>query len=610
MHQHLRISGFLIEIEGAAVACSDVRWINEQMQRSRRALLHRRAASEKNLYYRKKRFYKVSASLVFVLWLVVFLLNLLISKGNGFRDEQDAALSEFSLHEVPSYPDKVMMDSQDPLQSSATSSTDNQQKTIVLKGVDVRSDEEVLVSESSKLDTSPDQRDDVFYMGNNLEKETPPRSDRLSRITPPGLDEFKSKAISSKEKVVSRETGTVIHRVEPNGKEYNYASANKGAKVLAYNKEAKGASNILDKDKDKYLRNPCSAEEKYVVLELSEETLVDTIEIANFEHYSSNFKYFDLFSSLVYPTDSWVKLGNFTAANVKHAQRFSLSEPKWARYLKINLLSHYGSEFFCTLSVVEVYGVDAVERMLEDLISVENSRLEPEEQIAEQLNEHNDKEDTFEEILTDLDNQSPHDNLKSKRDAPKNTLTNPLLDTKPTQVGRMPGDTVLKVLMQKVQTLDLNFSVLERYLEELNSRYGHIFKDFDDDITNKDLLLEQIRFEIKNLQNSKEVFANDIGELLLWKSVVSSQLEQLIRENARLRSEIKGIQEHQIDMENKALAVIFVSFVLGCVAASKLLINMLLIICRFQTAQKLCQTSSGWFLLLLSSSIIASIMVL
>lgn len=64
---------------------ADVRWINEQMQRSRRALLHRRAASEKNLYYRKKRFYKVSASLVFVLWLVVFLLNLLISKGNGFR---------------------------------------------------------------------------------------------------------------------------------------------------------------------------------------------------------------------------------------------------------------------------------------------------------------------------------------------------------------------------------------------------------------------------------------------------------------------------------------------------------------------------------------------
>ena len=47
------------------------------------------------------------------------------------------------------------------------------------------------------------------------------------------------------------------------------------------------------------------------------------------------------------------------------------------------------------------------------------------------------------------------------------------------QVGRMPGDTVLKILMQKVRSLDLSLSVLERYLEDLNSRYCNIFKEFD-----------------------------------------------------------------------------------------------------------------------------------
>ncbi|KAK2999733.1 hypothetical protein RJ639_023140 [Escallonia herrerae] len=82
---------------------------------------------------------------------------------------------------------------------------------------------------------------------------------------------------------------------------------------------------------DKYIRNPCSAEEKFVVVKLSEETLVDTIEVANFEHYSSNLKDFELLGSLVYPTDSWVKLGNFTAGNVKLAQRFVLQEPKLSR---------------------------------------------------------------------------------------------------------------------------------------------------------------------------------------------------------------------------------------------------------------------------------------
>nr|GLL42204.1 uncharacterized protein slp1-like isoform X2 [Ipomoea trifida] len=101
-----------------------------------------------------------------------------------------------------------------------------------------------------------------------------------------------------------------------------------------------------------------------------EATAPSEIRPANFEHYSSNLKDFELLGSPVYPTDTRVKLGNFNAGNVKHAQRFVLPESKWVRYLKLNLLSHYGSEFYCTLSVLEVYGVDVVERLLEDLISI------------------------------------------------------------------------------------------------------------------------------------------------------------------------------------------------------------------------------------------------
>lgn len=297
--------------------------------------------------------------------------------------------------------------------------------------------------------------------------------------------------------------------MEPDGKEYNYASAKKGAKVLDCNKEAKGASNILGKDKDKYLRNPCSVEQKYVIVELSEETLVDTVEIGNFEHYSSNLKDFELYSSLMYPTDNWVKLGNFTAQNVRHAQRFSLSEPKWARYLKFNMLSHYGSEFYCTLSVVEVYGVGAVEKMLENLISVGTKWSEPEEQSTELTPQqaHTSEHDPYQEFLPETSNELPHGNLKLKKEMPKGYVPDPVLEGRP-HVGRMPGDTVLKILLQKVQSLDLNISVLERYLEELNRRYAHIFNEFDDDISNKSLVLENIRSQITDLHNSKNIFVS------------------------------------------------------------------------------------------------------
>ncbi|XP_058097571.1 SUN domain-containing protein 4 isoform X2 [Magnolia sinica] len=444
-------------------------------------------------------------------------------------------------------------------------------------------------------------------LGVKAEKETQ-KTDRLSRIAPPGLDEFKSKAINPKGKPANGQTGNIIHRVEPGGKEYNYASATKGAKILACNKESKGAANILDKDKDKYLRNPCSAEEKFVVMELSEETLVDTIEIANFEHYSSNLKDFELLSSLVYPTDSWIKLGNFTYSNVKHAQRFSLQEPKWTRYLKLNLLSHYGSEFYCTLSAVEVYGVDVVERMLEDLIATQDNRFGSEETPAGQTPtpvqvEPTDGDDLYRRLLNAIEDDNGPENLNNKHEVSKSSMPDPVVETRPQPVGRMPGDTVLKILMQKVQSLDLNFSVLERYLEELNSRYGSIFKEFDDEIAEKDLLLEKLKLEIKNLADSKEILAKDVGDLVSWKSLVSWKLDKLIKDNENLRWEVEKVRDDQVNMEKKGLAVIFLSFVFGCLAVTRLLLDMLVRVWRRQKCEEYGRTSSAWLMVLLSSSI-------
>lgn len=145
------------------------------------------------------------------------------------------------------------------------------------------------------------------------------------------FDDFRSIKAQEKRLEIPNWLANITHRLEPDGTEYNYASAAKGAKVVAHNKEAKGASNILGKDHDKYLRNPCSVGGKFVIIELAEETLVDSVKIANFEHYSANFKEFDLSGSLTYPTETWTHLGSFVAANVKHIQCFKLPEPKWLR---------------------------------------------------------------------------------------------------------------------------------------------------------------------------------------------------------------------------------------------------------------------------------------
>lgn len=64
-----------------------------------------------------------------------------------------------------------------------------------------------------------------------------------------------------------------------------------------------------------------------------------------------------------YPTQDWVKLGTFHAANQRSVQSFPLAtdESVYAKYIKVEMLSYYGSEHFCPLSLVRVLGASMME---------------------------------------------------------------------------------------------------------------------------------------------------------------------------------------------------------------------------------------------------------
>ncbi|KAJ1387267.1 SUN domain, partial [Sesbania bispinosa] len=517
------------------------------MQRSRKALQERRAIEKASSG--RDYLYKVSLSLVFVLWGLVFPFSLWISRGHGYGDgsgEVPVAVSNWNEDKhrqckISKSDDEYLKKEIDTFIPYETFCFDKA-KTDGFIGDPLSSGESIDYAEpvDKENSISPNRKEhEVERSESTVKHENDVQKyDHLSKAVPLGLDEFKSRAISSRIKSGTSPSGSVIHRVEPGGAEYNYASASKGAKVLASNKEAKGASNILSRDKDKYLRNPCSSEEKFVIIELSEETLVDTIEIANFEHYSSNFKDFEMHGSLVYPTDIWVFLGNFTASNVKQAQRFVLQEPKWVRYLKLNLQSHYGSEFYCTLSVVEVYGVDAVERMLEDLIYTQDNPFASGEgngdKRAVKLHPNSAEGDDIQQNTFRGFNSDPASEISSTNEESVNKNVPDPVEEIRQQVGRMPGDTVLKILMQKVRYLDLNLSVLEQYMEDLNSRYVSILKEYSKDIGEKDLLLRKIKEDIRSLLGQQDVIMKDVSDLDSWKSHFSVQLDHILRDNAVL----------------------------------------------------------------------------
>ncbi|KFZ15918.1 hypothetical protein V502_05344 [Pseudogymnoascus sp. VKM F-4520 (FW-2644)] len=162
----------------------------------------------------------------------------------------------------------------------------------------------------------------------------------------------------------------------------NFASFDSGAQVMKANPEAKSTSALLSENRDAYMLNTCSAKNKFVIVELSDSILVETVGLANFEFFSSTFREFRVSVSDRYPVklDRWVDLGTFEAKNSREIQAFLIEDPRvWARYLRIEFLSQYGNEFYCPLSLLRVHG----RTMIQDVLSTEQSTGSDDEEDAE-----------------------------------------------------------------------------------------------------------------------------------------------------------------------------------------------------------------------------------
>uniref|UniRef100_A0A672NMT9 SUN domain-containing ossification factor-like n=1 Tax=Sinocyclocheilus grahami TaxID=75366 RepID=A0A672NMT9_SINGR len=140
----------------------------------------------------------------------------------------------------------------------------------------------------------------------------------------------------------------------------NYASVECGAKILSSNPEAKSTSAILMENMDMYMLNPCN-NKIWFIIELCQPIQVKLLDIANFEIFSSNPKDFLVSISDRYPNKKWVKLGTFHARDERTVQSFPLDEHLFAKYIKVELLSHFGSEHFCPLSLIRVFGTSMME---------------------------------------------------------------------------------------------------------------------------------------------------------------------------------------------------------------------------------------------------------
>ncbi|TKA64195.1 hypothetical protein B0A49_06873 [Cryomyces minteri] len=171
-------------------------------------------------------------------------------------------------------------------------------------------------------------------------------------------DEGSSATVPASPRSRSRDAGKTCKE------RFNYASFDCAATVLKTNPQCRSASSVLVENKDSYMLNECAAPNKFIIVELCDDILVDTVVLANLEFFSSMFRTFRLSVSDRYPVklDRWKNLGVYEARNSREVQAFLVENPLiWARYLRVEFLSHYGNEYYCPISLLRVHGTTMME---------------------------------------------------------------------------------------------------------------------------------------------------------------------------------------------------------------------------------------------------------
>ncbi|KAH8683272.1 UNC-like C-terminal-domain-containing protein [Tricladium varicosporioides] len=164
---------------------------------------------------------------------------------------------------------------------------------------------------------------------------------------------------------------------------FSYASFDAGATILKTHSGAKNSKAVLIENKDSYMLSECSAQNKFIIIELSEDIWIDTVVLANYEFFSSMIRTFRISVSDRYPVkiEKWKDAGTYEARNSREIQAFLVENPQiWARYLRIEFLTHYGNEYYCPLSLVRVHGTRMLESWKESEATGEDEDAEDSEE--------------------------------------------------------------------------------------------------------------------------------------------------------------------------------------------------------------------------------------
>ena len=135
--------------------------------------------------------------------------------------------------------------------------------------------------------------------------------------------------------------------------------------------------------RDEYMLNKCT-DEGWFVVELCESIRAHKVELANFELFSSTPKDVRVSLAGTYPAKEWELFGVFEAEDSRDVQAFVNDAGVFGKYVRVEVLSHHGSEHYCPVSMVRVYGVSELEIIAQEGDEHEHEHPHPAQEFEQQ----------------------------------------------------------------------------------------------------------------------------------------------------------------------------------------------------------------------------------
>ncbi len=344
--------------------------------------------------------------------------------------------------------------------------------------------------------------------------------------------------------------------------QFNYASFDCAATILKTNQEAKGASAILKENKDSYMLNECNAPNQFVIVELCQDILVKTVVLGNFEFFSSMFKKLRISVSEKYPVpmNGWKVLGEFEAPNIRDLQSFMISNPKvWARYIRIEILEHFGNEFYCPLSVLRVHGITMMEKFKEEEATELDENIEKSTRTEDVSNTDDNpvtRQDNINDTFTDNIVNDSVDDIDFEGECPPrlglldvSTLLNQVQEESceatspvkkdnyindhsttilPSSNGGAHVESIYQNIMKRLTLLESNATLSLLYVEEQNRLLSNAFNSLEKHQTEKintymENLNQKIVEKMLAIQRQNEVLRSELLTKLTQDELINQQ---------------------------------------------------------------------------------------